>query len=62
MKLNKKQIADIINRHEGGGIILINMGNSQYREVEFHLGKDGNFYTGNIEISGYFKILKEEIK
>ena len=62
MELTKKQRQEIYNCHPGVGELIVNSGENEFRQIHVHLGRNGKWYTGNMELFPYLKSLVNELE
>lgn len=61
IRLTKKSKTELYNCHPGSGVLFVNIKSNEYSKIDIHLGRDGNWYSGNIMLIDYLKIVKADI-
>ncbi|HDD43912.1 MAG TPA: hypothetical protein ENG63_03505 [Candidatus Desulfofervidus auxilii] len=60
LKLTKSSEQELRNYHVGSGVIFLNTSKGILK-INIHLGKNGKFYTGTMELDEYLKALSKEL-
>jgi len=61
IELTKSSYQRLRNYHIGSGTIFLNTPKGILK-INIHLGRNGKFYTGTLELEAYLRALSKELK